>query len=128
MLQPNLEVTILVIPAALLRRFYVDGSLESVKGGVRFVLQNGIAPATIVSIGPVEIDGVPYAPGDITLTASKPRRASAVTASAPLLFDMGMRVILHVASAALPPGEHEVALHAITREVGPVLIAFTASV
>ncbi len=118
----------MVIPAALLRRFYVEGSLECVKGGARFALQNSIAPATIVSIGPVEIDGVPYAPGDITLTASKPRRASAVTEGAPLLFEMGARVTLHVAGAFLSPGAHEVSLHAITREVGPVLIEFNESV
>ena len=116
----------MVIPAALLRRFYVDGSLQNAeRGGFSFRLKNMVAPTTIVSLGPIEIDNEPYAADQVTITASKPRLASAVSDKAPLYLDMRKEVSFHVSGETLTPGEHELIVHAMTKEVGAVIIAVT---
>ena len=118
----------MVIPAALLRRFYVDGSLQNAEGGgFSFRLKNMIAPTTIISLGPIEIDNEPYAANQVTLTASKSRLASAVSDKSPLQLAMGKEISLHVSGEALTPGEHELIVHAMTKEVGAVIIAVTES-
>ena len=119
----------MVIPAALLRRFYVDGSLQNAEGGgFSFRLKNMVAPTTIVSLGPIEIDDEPFAANQVTLTASKPRPASAVSDKSPLNLAMGQEISLQVSDETLTPGEHELIVHAVTKEVGPVIIAVTEHV
>ena len=119
----------MVIPAALLRRFYVDGSLQNAEGGgFSFRLKNMVAPTTIVSLGPIEIDNEPYAANQVTLTASRPRPASAISEKSPLDLGMGKEISLHVSGETLTPGEHELIVHAVTKEVGPVIIAVTEHV
>ena len=116
----------MVIPAALLRRFYVDNSLQnSESGGFEFRLKNTVAPTTIVSLGPIEIDNELYAAGQVTLTASKSRLASTVAEKTPLHLEMGKEIYFHVAGESLLPGVHELILHAVTKEVGSVIIAVT---
>lgn len=116
----------MVIPAALLRRFYVGGSLQNTEqGGFGFKLKNTVAPTTIVSLGPIEIDDEPYAANQVTLTASKARLASTVSDNSPLHLQMGKEISLHVDGETLTPGEHELIVHAMTKEVGPVIIAVT---
>lgn len=119
----------MVIPAALLRRFYVGGSLQNAEqGGFGFRLKNTVAPTTIVSLGPIEIDNEPYAASQVTLTASKSRLASTVSDQTPLHLKMGKEIALHIDAEALTPGEHEVTVHAMTKEVGPVIIAVTETI
>ena len=111
----------MVIPAALLRRFYVDGSLQNAEiGGFGFKIKNTVAPTTFVSLGPIEIDNEPFAASQVTLTASKSRLASTVSDKAPFHLKMGKEISFHVAGEALTSGEHE-----MTKEVGPVIIAVT---
>ncbi len=114
------------IPAALLRRFYVDGSLLNTEGGFEFQLINRVAPTTIVSLGPVEIDGEPHAADDVTITASRLRIASQVDSQSPLFFPMGRKVTINVKSDNKLNGKHELLVHALTKEVGAVVIGVTA--
>ncbi len=116
----------MVIPAALLRRFYVDGSLQNAeRGGFEFRIKNTVAPTIIISLGPIEIDDEPYAANQVTLTASKPRLASSVSEKSPLHLEMGKEINFHVAGDDLKPGVHELMVHAMTKEVGSVIIAVT---
>jgi len=87
-----------------------------------------VAPTTIVSLGPIEIDNEPYAANQVTFTASKSRPASAVSEKSPLDLGMGKEISLHVSGETLTPGEHELIVHAVTKEVGPVIIAVTEHV
>ncbi len=112
----------MAIPTSLLKRFYVRGSLHNLEDGFEFRLKNTIAPATIVSFGPIEVDGEPYGPDQVIVTASRPRSASAITERAPLPLHMGKTATLRVQGAPLAPGSHEIAVHVVTREVGPVVI------
>lgn len=118
----------MAIPNALLRRFYVGASLHNVEDGFEFKLRNMVAPTTVVAMGPVEVDGVPYSPNQVTLTAGKPRPASAITQKQPFLLQMGRDVLVRVRGARLSHGAHQVALHAVTREIGAVVIDIDDSV
>lgn len=115
----------MVIPAALLRRFYVDGSLRNEKEGVVFQIKNLVAPTTLVSLGPIEIDDRSFAPDEIEIVASKARQASAVTEKNPLFLAMSKGITIRLNRVQLPAGEHRLLVHAITREVGPVVIDVT---
>ena len=119
----------MVIPAALLRRFYVDGSLQNAeRGGFGFKIKNTVAPTTIVSLGPIEIDNELYAANQVTLTASKSRLASMVSEKTPLHLAMGKEISLYVEGETLASGEHELMVHVMTKEVGPVVIAVTETI
>jgi len=107
----------------------VDGSLQNAEGGgFSFRLKNMVAPTTIISLGPIEIDNEPYAANQVTLTASKSRPASVVSDKSPLNLAMGQEISLHVSGDTLTPGEHELIVHAMTKEVGAVIIAVTESI
>lgn len=116
---------ILLIPAALLRRFYVGRSLQNVEDGFEFRLKNMVAPTTVISLGPVEVDGVPFASNQLLITASKPHPASVISERKPLQLPMGKEITIQIDAPPLTPGEHQLAVHAVTREVGAVVIDIT---
>ncbi len=118
----------MAIPTALLRRFYIENSLENGDRGFRFRLINRVAPTTIVSLGPIQVDDVLLAPDEILVSASKSRPASAIREQSPFYLRMGKQIALSAPGKYLDPGEHHVALHLITKEVGPVAIEFDATV
>lgn len=118
----------MIIPTALLRRFYVGASLRNVDDGFEFKLRNMVAPATVVALGPVEVDGVPYAADQVTLTASRPRLAEEVTAKQPFHLPMGREILVRVRGSKLARGAHQLAVHAVTREIGAMVIDFTDAV
>jgi len=114
----------LAIPTALLRRFYVDNSLQNQSDGLEFRLANRIAPTTIVSLGPIEIDEELFAPSQIEVTASKSRPASTINEKTPFHLRMGKRMTISIPGKYLRPGKHHIVLHVITKEVGAVSIEF----
>ena len=118
----------MAIPTALLRRFYLENSLKNNGDGLEFRLANRVAPTTIVSLGPIEIDGELFAPDQIMVSASKKRPASAIHEQSPFFLRMGKKMTLSIPGKFIKPGEHQVIVHAITKEVGPVSIEFEESV
>jgi len=119
---------VLAIPTALLRRFYLENSLKNNGNGLEFRLANRIAPTTIVSLGPIEIDGELFAPDQIMVSASKKRLASTIHEQSPFFLRMGKKMTLSVPGKCVEPGEHQVIVHAVTKEVGPVSIEFEDTV
>jgi len=117
----------LAIPTALLRRFYLENSLRNTESGFEFRLDNRIAPTTIVSLGPIEVDGELFAPDQIMVRASKARPASSIQERSPFLLRMAKQMTLSVPGHFLAPGPHQVVVHAVTKEVGPVSIEFEDS-
>jgi hypothetical protein len=118
------EMLALVIPTALLRRFYDEHTLRNTDQGVEFRLRNRVAPATLVAAGPLEIDGVVVPSDRILLQASKPRLAAAINTHHPFPMPMGQQLTVRVIIPPLSAGAHRVRLHVVTREVGPVIIEF----
>ncbi|MCS7038395.1 MAG: hypothetical protein NZP34_02190 [Caldilineales bacterium] len=122
------EMRVLVIPTALLRRFYVEDTLRNTDQGVEFRLKNRVAPTTLVAVGPLEIDGTVVPPERVMLQASKTRSAVAVGSRQPLQLPMGRSLTVKVAIPPLARGSHHLRLHVVTREVGPVVIEFSDTV
>ncbi len=118
----------MAIPTALLRRFYEENSLMNTETGFEFRLANRIAPTTIVSLGPLEMDGMLFAPEQILVKASKIRPASAIHEQAPFYLRMGKKMTIAIPHEHLRSGEHHIILHVITKEVGPVSIEFTETI
>ncbi len=118
----------LVIPPALLRRFYVEHTLRNTDQGVEFKLQNRVAPTTLVAVGPLEIDDITVSAERFMLQASKARSAAAIAPHHPLYLPMGRSLTIRIAIPPLTRGAHHIRLHLVTREVGPVVIEFSDSV
>ena len=111
------------VPATLLRRLYVPGSLRNVETGFVLSLKNLIAPGTIVSVGPVVVDGMTWGPDRITVTGKgQPRPAERVSAKSPLPFPINQVVTVQVTAAPLAGGLHNLRVTVLTREVGELVV------
>lgn len=111
------------VPATLLRRLYVPGSLRNVETGFVLSLKNLIAPGTIVSVGPVVVDGMTWGPDRITVTGKgQPRPAERISAKSPLPFPINQVVTVQVTAAPLAGGLHSLRVTVLTREVGELVV------
>ena len=112
------------IPPFVLKKLYVKGSLHAEDDGFVLDLKNTIAPATITAVTGLDVDGQATAPAQVTLVPpnGNPCLASAVSAQAPLHFPIGATVTLRTAGKTLEPGPHELIIHVVVQEVGPLEI------
>jgi len=112
------------IPPFLLKKLYVKGSLQDDEGGFTLALKNVIAPATISGFVGLEVDGRAVDAAGITVIApnGNPRRADDVSAMSPLVFPTGAVVTLRVNDRPLGAGVHQLTIHVVAKEVGPVSI------
>ncbi len=110
------------IPPFVLKKLYVKGSLHAEDGGFALDIKNTIAPATIAAFTGLDVDGQAMDPAQVTLIPpdGDSRSMSAVSAEAPLLFPIGAIITLHVAGQTLEPGSHELVIHVVVQEVGPL--------
>lgn len=110
------------VPDALVRQFYVAGSLRSTPDGWALEAQNPFGDGTITGVGPLALDGidVPVASIRATVGTAEPVEADAIDRFHPLRLPQGERVRLEVEveGAALAPGDHELALRLIELNLG----------
>ena len=111
------------VPATLLRRLYVKGSLRNVETGFELALQNLIAPGTIINVGPVVVDGKSWGPDAITVTGKgQPRPADRIHAKSPLDFPINQVITVQVLAAPLTKALHSLRVTVLTREVGELTV------
>lgn len=110
------------IPPFILKKLYVKGSLHAEDDGFTLDLENSIAPAVIVAFTGLDVDDQPVPPSQITITppSGDLRAASAISADAPLPFPAGATITLRAAGQTLDPGPHELAIHVVVQDVGPL--------
>jgi hypothetical protein len=110
------------IPPFLLRKLYVRGSLRAEGDGFALDLKNVIAPGTIAAFTGLDVDGQAMDPAQVTVVppSGNPRSMDEISAQATLLFPVGAQVALRVAGQALEPGPHEIVVHVVVQEVGPL--------
>ena len=110
------------IPPFLLKRLYMKDSLHAEDEGFRLTLKNVIAPATLIGVAGLEVDGQSVVPAQITLVvpSGNVRAAGDVSRKAPVVFPVGATVTLRVAKQSLGPGPHEIIVHIVVKEVGPL--------
>jgi hypothetical protein len=109
-----------VIPATVLKRLYVKGSLRVKDGGFVFDLKNLIAPATITSIAGLEMDGHKVDDSRITilLPSGSSRPTDQISSGSPVQFPVGVVVTFYVADETLDPGQHDITIYLEVKEIG----------
>ncbi len=117
------------IPPFVLKKLYVKGSLRVEDDGFALDLKNTIAPANVTAFTGLDMDGQTTDPAQVTLVppGGNPRSMSEVSAQAPLLFPVGATVTLRVAGKILEPGSHELIIHIVVQEVGPLDIPISGT-
>ena len=100
------------IPALILKQLYTFGSLDNVRGGVRFTLKNRLSDAQLTGVQYVRFDGkdVPLDSIELDLGDDGKRNASDVTPETPV--DFPLRKMMHIRGKfdKLPEGRHELSL------------------
>jgi hypothetical protein len=110
------------IPPFLLKKLYVKRSLRAEEDGFALDLQNVIAPGTITAFTGLDVDGQAMDLAQVTVIppSGNPRAMGAISAQATLLFPVGANVTLRAAGKLLEPGPHELVIHVVVQEVGPL--------
>ena len=107
------------IPAFLLRKLYVKGSLENTGEGFLFKIKNSLSPGTAIGVTPFKVNDVEY-PLDATIikTADVDMKASEVSEENSFPIKVGVEIILEIKGDALSEGEHKIDIGLLTREAG----------
>ncbi len=107
------------IPAFLLRKLYVKGSLENSGDGFSFKIKNSLSPGTAVGVTPIKVNDVEY-PLDVTIikTEDVEMKASEVSEDNSFPIKVGVEIVLQINADALPEGEHKIDIGIQTKEAG----------
>jgi hypothetical protein len=118
------------IPAFLLERLYVKGSLDNTATGFVFAIRNALAPGTIVGLAPLQIDDTEYPLEKTTavLPDGTPIPATEVSAESPVRFAVGDKVIIQVEDGPLQVGFHRLIISPKTKEAGTLKIHATDTI
>ena len=118
------------VPAFLLKKLYVKGSLKNTSSGFELSIQNTLAPGTIAGLEPLKVDGVEYPLAQTFVVLADGNRLCAfeVSSAAPLRFDIGARVTLQVEGKPLSTGSHTMTVSPKTREAGRLEITAQDSI
>ena len=110
------------IPPFVLKKLYVEDSLRAEGNDFALDLRNSIAPASIVTFTGLDVDGQSVSSSQITIIppSGALRTASDVSAEAPLPFPAGATITLRITGQALDPGPHELSIHVVVQDVGPL--------
>lgn len=107
------------IPAFMLKKLYLKGSLKNVADGFEFQIKNTLAPGTITALLPIEVDGKAYPAADTFISRGEEKiAASAITKEKPTSFGINTTVTMMVKGATLTPGSHTLVIGVVTREAG----------
>jgi hypothetical protein len=99
------------VPAFLLRRLYVKGSLRNINGGFEFDLKNSLGSGYAESVLPISVDG-----GAMPIEATRfvvdgeVTPFEAVSPDKPMTLAMNRTVTVGVDGRSLSPGKHKVAI------------------
>ncbi len=107
------------IPPALLRRLYVEGSLQNRPDGFEFTLRNRLAPSTILGLGPLAVDDRGVVQEDVRIQTKRNIRAvTKVTDKALLDWPINTEIKIIVVGRNLEPGTHRLTFAINLKEVG----------
>jgi len=107
------------IPAFLLKKLYVKGSLRNTPAGCEFCVRNMLESGTVTRFYDLEVDGHAYPPQRLRVhLPDGPSLRGDEIVTAPLFLPGGVAVTLQLPGVTLPPGKHELRLHFHTAELG----------
>ncbi len=118
------------IPAFLLERLYVKGSLRNTATGFELTIHNTLAPGTIVGLEPLQVDNEEHALDRIRASLPDGTQLSSLDLSteSPLRFAVGDRVTIQVDGAPLSPGPHRLVISPRTKEAGVLHVHATDTI
>ncbi|MBY6203501.1 hydroxymethylglutaryl-CoA reductase [Halomonas denitrificans] len=108
------------IPRALLKKTYNRGSLKNDDRGVRFSLKNRLAPAALVAIDRIVIDGetIDASTVRVSLDGGDPIPLNDLAVGSTVDFPLGALLTLSIDRSALDEGEHEIVLEFTAQPFG----------
>ncbi|MCR4407779.1 MAG: DUF6379 domain-containing protein [Anaerolineae bacterium] len=112
------------IPAFVLKKLYVKGSLKNTGDGFALSIRNTLAPGTIIGFAPLQVDGQSYPLEKVSLQvgeASLP--VSEISPATPYQFPLNATATIRVAGETLAPGEHQILITVKSQEVGELTIS-----
>lgn len=107
------------VPAFLLRRLYVKGSLRSVDSGFAFDLKNSLGSGYAEQVLPITLDGE-----ELPLSSTRfdvdgqTTRFDEVSGARPMTLGMNRTVTISVDGRALTPGKHKLGIGFIVAGMG----------
>jgi hypothetical protein len=99
------------VPAFLLRRLYVKGSLRNENGGFAFDIKNSLGSGYAERVMPIAVDGEEFPIGSTRFINDGTVTPFAdVTSDSPMTLAMNRLVTISVDGRSLPPGKHKIAI------------------
>ncbi len=109
------------VPAFILRRLYVKGSLKNVENGFEFSLRNVLADAELVKPLEIYVDDTQIPLENVTLIAGTTSILNKdIAESNPVKFSLNMTATIRVDGARLEPGEHKITLVVTVKGYGTI--------
>jgi hypothetical protein len=107
------------IPAFLLRKLYIKGSLENVEGGFSLKLKNSLSPGTTTAVAPIKVDGNEYTLEALTIRSVDGEvLGSEISEDNTFPIKVGVEIELFIKAESLSEGEHTIDLSLKTKEAG----------
>jgi len=112
------------IPAFVLRKLYVKGSLRAIPGGVRFTLKNSLATASLIGLKSLQVDGLDVPAERVQLSLDgQGMDLGHVTSEKPFVFPRNADADIEV-SGVQHGTKVKVRMDATSAEFGDLLIEF----
>ncbi len=109
----------LQIPAFLLRKLYIKGSLENVDDGFVFKIKNSLSPGTATAMDPIKVDDTEYPLEDTVIKSEEAEvTGSEVSEDNPIPIKVGVEIAIKVKGEQLAEGEHKIDIGLQTKEAG----------
>ncbi|HZP56044.1 MAG TPA: hypothetical protein VFC53_00660 [Dehalococcoidia bacterium] len=107
------------VPAFLLRRLYVKGSLHNDGGGFAFALKNSLGSGYAEQVLPLSIDDAEIPATDAVFEVDgEAVRFADVSSERPLTLAMNKAVTVRVSGRTLEPGKHKIAIGFVVTGMG----------
>lgn len=119
------------VPAFLVSKFYVSGSLRHEGDGFSLQARNGMGDGTLVGIGRISVDGTVIDPSAVSASRSGDpavHQAAEVSRRAPVSFSRGDVVTFHIAGHRLAAGEHRFEVEVFELNIGSLQLSLKDSV
>jgi len=117
------------LPAFVLKKLYVKGSLKNTDGGFSLSIRNTLAPGTIIGFEPLQIDGQSYPLEKTSLQVGETSLpATEISATAPYQFPLNATATIQVVGETLAPGVHQIVITVRTQEVGELKISVSDTI
>ena len=107
------------VPAFLLRRLYVKGSLRHEDGALVFDLHNALGSGYADRVLPLRVDGEEVAPAACAFVVDdQPVPFESISANQPMTLAMGRTLSVRAEGVTLEPGEHSIELGFVVTGMG----------